>query len=161
MQPDAGFFQTDLVGDATFSIILVVGKDNAKKIDIVDLACTPTGIYELSNVFTIAQNVKIRDGKFNVRHEQVVVKGRFTEPTVAEGTIKARPKFTDAQSCGIPKKGPWTSECSLGVERTPPPEDSDGAGLTTAIGTGEEGTTIASYKRGGFETVEPTGGCAT
>lgn len=99
-------------------MVLVLAKDKARKIDLVDLACAPNGIYDLQNIFTIDEDVKITDGRFTVRHQQVVVKGRFNKPNLARGTIKPKRSFTAGlrRTCswsdGLPRReGSGRSRC--------------------------------------------------
>ena len=161
VRPDGGLYQTDLAKGATFSIVLVVSTDNARKIDVVDVICANDGILDTGQAFTLDTNVKVRNGKFRLETEQVVVKGRFTKATQAKGTIEVfRRARADVAGCGFSDGDSWVSRCTLGIRKVPMDDEDGGLVVSGSIVTGSNGTTIVQYSKGPLETVDPTGACA-
>jgi len=119
VRPVAGAFQgsTDPrpgSTDPSVSLILIVFADDSDVIDYVYIACRPQGV--ISGLpAKVAKDVEIAAGQFSVEHNDVVIQGRFTSSTAAEGTIRAL--TADARGCGVPDAGTWTVECNLAATK--------------------------------------------
>jgi hypothetical protein len=135
----SGAFGGRLHGGSTFSLFLVVLEEQSDIIDYVGVVCAPEGHIKGAPVI-IASNVEIRDCKFSMQTDQVVIKGEFVSPTSAQGTITGL--VPDTARCGIPSQGTWTSEYDMNVHRLTTQDE--GTVLVTSSAVTTEGGTAYS-----------------
>lgn len=54
-------------------------------------------------------DVDIKEGKFAIDNQDVLIQGQITDTVTMEGTIEG--KSADATKCAIPQNGQWIAKC--------------------------------------------------
>ena len=143
VQPAAGAFGGRLQTAAEFTVVVIATGESAG-LDFVGIACAPDGTLT-SGPVKVAESVAVENGNFTAQSADVAVEGEFTSPTEATGTIRAL--TPDAEGCGIPADGSWTSTCDMSVAKEQQEEaDTGGIVVGGVMGTTEGGTAFATFE---------------
>ena len=144
VQPAAGAFGGRLQSEASFTVVLAVVEERADAIDFVGVACAPEGTLAGGPV-TVGEAVAIEDGRFAAESGDVAIEGEFSSQNEASGTIRAL--SSDAEGCGVPSDGRWSSRCDMSVTSEPEEEvDEGGIAVGGVMGTTDQGTAFATFE---------------
>lgn len=103
---------------ATFGLVLIIEQANRNQVTAYTLICGGSSGPSLPGLSGLTgTDVAIRDGKFAIENEDILLSGEVVDPGTVRGSIAA--KSAEASRCGIPPDGKqFVARCGnfLGLE---------------------------------------------